>query len=266
MTTGEEDLDQPDGADRRPLRKLVGGQQLSEACVSGTIQLPPDGNPLILLAEHQTTGGYKVPGVVIRADLWKVGQMRPGDSLRFVETTPEEATAALRDLLAKAIRTEPRPLDSRFLDLQTLSQGVNQMGDNRFQHNSAAYFLLSLRTGAELKQIDLNADCGEGFDDAGLMKYVTSVNVACGGHVGTPGSISKTVALAAAGHISIGAHVSFDDKEGFGRRALDTSPEELRAQVLWQASALDGLCRGAGTRVRYIKPHGGTIIVIFGTI
>jgi hypothetical protein len=55
---------------------------------------------------------------------------------------------------------------------------------------------------------------------------------------------------------SIGAHVSFDDKEGFGRRQLDTSPEELRAQVLWQASALDGLCKGMGTRVRYIKPHG----------
>ena len=75
----------------------VGGQQMSEACVSGTIQLPPDNNPLILLAEHQTTGGYKVPAVVIQADLWQVGQMRPGDSLRFVETTAEEATAALRE-------------------------------------------------------------------------------------------------------------------------------------------------------------------------
>ena len=75
---------------------LVGGQQMSEPCVSGTIQLPPDGNPLILLAEHQTTGGYKVPGVVIKADLWQVGQMRPGDKLRFVPTSPETATAALR--------------------------------------------------------------------------------------------------------------------------------------------------------------------------
>ena len=76
---------------------LVGGQQMSEPCVSGTIQLPPDGNPLILLAEHQTTGGYKVPGVVIKADLWQVGQMRPGDKLRFVPTSPEAATAALRN-------------------------------------------------------------------------------------------------------------------------------------------------------------------------
>lgn len=81
---------------------LVGGQQLSEPCVSGTIQLPPDGNPLILLAEHQTTGGYKVPGVVIKADLWQVGQMRPGDKIRFVATSVEAATAALRDRLQQA--------------------------------------------------------------------------------------------------------------------------------------------------------------------
>ena len=74
---------------------LAGGQQLSEPCVSGTIQLPPDGNPLILLAEHQTTGGYKAPGVVIKADLWQVGQMRPGDQIRFVPVTAEEATEAL---------------------------------------------------------------------------------------------------------------------------------------------------------------------------
>jgi UPF0271 protein len=120
------------------------------------------------------------------------------------------------------------------------------MGDNRFQYNSAAHFLLSSqRTGAELKQIDLNADCGEGFDDAEIMNCITSVNVDCGGQVGTPASISKTVSLAAACGISI----------GFGERVLDTSPEELHAQVLWQASALDVLCRGAGTRVQCIKSH-----------
>ena len=81
---------------------LVGGQQMSEPCVSGTIQLPPDGNPLILLAEHQTTGGYKVPGVVIKADLWQVGQMRPGDKLRFVPTSAEEAIAALTNRWTRA--------------------------------------------------------------------------------------------------------------------------------------------------------------------
>jgi allophanate hydrolase subunit 2 len=58
--------------------------------VSGTIQFPPDGNSLILLAEHQTMGGYTVSVVVIQAGMWKVCQMRPGDSLRFVETPPED--------------------------------------------------------------------------------------------------------------------------------------------------------------------------------
>lgn len=77
---------------------LQGGQQMSEGTVSGTVQLPPDGNPVILLAEHQTTGGYKVPAVVIQADLWQVGQMRPGDAIRFVQTSEEEAVAALRQL------------------------------------------------------------------------------------------------------------------------------------------------------------------------
>ena len=70
--------------------------------------------------------------------------------------------------------------------------------------------------------------------------------------MGTCESIAKTVTLAAARGAGIGAHVSFPDHEGFGRTPLDTPPRELRDQVLWQANALDGLCRGAGTRVRYV--------------
>jgi len=87
--------------------EIEGGEQLSEACVSGTIQIPPDGKPLILLAEHQTTGGYKVPGVVIQADLWQVGQMQPGDTLQFLKTTPAEATAALQQLRSMMQETVP---------------------------------------------------------------------------------------------------------------------------------------------------------------
>eukprot|EP00854_Cymbomonas_tetramitiformis_P002318 gene2318-3042_t len=213
--------------------ELVGGQQLSEACVSGTIQLPPDGNPVILLAEHQTTGGYKVPAIVIKADLWQVGQMRPGDRVCFVEASSGEAIAALRELHAQALETRPAPT-----------------GDLDFD------FTLVPRAGPGLKRIDLNADAGEGFDDAGLLQYVTSVNIACGGHVGTPESIARTVALAVKAGAGIGAHPSFVDQEGFGRTALDTPPNELRDQVVWQVSALDGLCRDYGARVQYIKPHG----------
>jgi len=82
---------------------LEGGEQMSEGTASGTIQLPPDGNPVILLAEHQTTGGYKVPAVVIQADMWKVGQMKPGDKVRLAETTAADAIAALEQLHKQAV-------------------------------------------------------------------------------------------------------------------------------------------------------------------
>lgn len=85
---------------------LIGGQQMSEGTGSGTIQLPPDGNPVILLAEHQTTGGYKVPAVVIQADMWQVGQMKPGDSVRLVLTKAEDAVAALDQLHRQAQKTK----------------------------------------------------------------------------------------------------------------------------------------------------------------
>jgi UPF0271 protein len=114
-------------------------------------------------------------------------------------------------------------------------------------------YALQLRTG---NWIDLNADAGEGFDDAGLLQHVTSVNISCGGHVGSTESIARTVHLAAECGAAVGAHVSFVDSENFGRVRLDTPAQELRDQVLWQASALNGLCQGAGTDVRYIKPHG----------
>ena len=232
---------------------LSGGEQMSEPCVSGTVQLPPDGNPLILLAEHQTTGGYKVPAVVIQADLWQVGQMQAGDRLRFVSTTQEDAVEALNQMHEQSRATEPRPNL-----LRILGSGVNQVTDASVEVLGSPATTISLRprTGSALGRIDLNADAGEGFDDVGLLEHVTSVNIACGGHAGSTQSISQTVAHAAKCGAGIGAHVSFVDREHFGRRPLDTPAAELREQVLWQASALMGLCRGAGTRVSYIKPHG----------
>ena len=229
---------------------LAGGQQLSEACVTGTIQLPPSGEPLILLAEHQTTGGYKVPAVVIQADLWQVGQMRPGDRLQFEQTTPAEATTALTELHARATMTAPRVVGMDEMDFGALATGVNQLGsggewtdavaacrdrprEGRSPVTKAAVgdYALVPRPDAALKDIDLNADAGEGFDDAGLLKYVTSVNIACGGHVGSPDSIARTVALAVAAGAGIGAHVAYPDPENFGRSKLDIPALELRDQV-----------------------------------
>ena len=110
--------------------------------------------------------------------------------------------------------------------------------------------------------IDLNSDLGEGFgvwrlgDDEALLRIVTSANAACGFHAGDP-SIMRTVAVGAVAHdVAVGAQVSYRDLAGFGRRPMDIAPRELTDDVLYQLGALDGLCRVAGTRVRYVKPHG----------
>ncbi len=77
-------------------QRPAGGQIVSEGVPRGAIQLPPDGEPILLLAEHQTTGGYLIPAVVIAADHWRVGQLRPGERVRFALAAEEEAIAALR--------------------------------------------------------------------------------------------------------------------------------------------------------------------------
>lgn len=108
-----------------------------------------------------------------------------------------------------------------------------------------------------MSRIDLNADLGEGCgDDAALLTSVTSANVACGFHAGGPTVMAETVAAAVANGVVVGAHVSYPDREGFGRREMTVSAKQLRADVLYQLGALDALARAAGTRVRYVKPHG----------
>jgi 5-oxoprolinase (ATP-hydrolysing) subunit A len=110
--------------------------------------------------------------------------------------------------------------------------------------------------------VDLNSDMGEGFGaytlgpDAELLGVVTSANVACGFHAGDPAVMDATVAGAVRRGVVVGAHVSYPDLVGFGRRHMDVSPEQLTADVLFQVGALDALCRRHGTSVRYVKAHG----------
>jgi len=110
--------------------------------------------------------------------------------------------------------------------------------------------------------IDLNADVGESFgawtmgDDAAILRVVTSANVACGFHAGDPRTARRTCALAAEAGVAVGAHVSYRDLAGFGRRFLDVDPGELTDEVVYQIGALQALAAAAGTAVRYVKPHG----------
>jgi 5-oxoprolinase (ATP-hydrolysing) subunit A len=89
-----------------------------------------------------------------------------------------------------------------------------------------------------------------------VLDVVTSANVACGFHAGDPATLLRTATAAAARGVVVGAQVSYPDLVGFGRRELAATPAEITADVLYQIGGLDGICRAAGTRVRYVKPHG----------
>jgi UPF0271 protein len=110
--------------------------------------------------------------------------------------------------------------------------------------------------------VDLNADVGESFgrwtlgDDEALIPLLTSANVACGFHAGDPATLQRTVRRCAEGGVVVGAQVGYPDLAGFGRRAMAMEPDDLRAAVLYQVGALDGLCRAVDVRVRYVKCHG----------
>lgn len=110
--------------------------------------------------------------------------------------------------------------------------------------------------------IDLNSDLGESFgiwrlgDDEAMLDLVTSANVACGFHAGDPSTLRRVCGAAADRGVAIGAHVSYPDLVGFGRRFLDIDPRELRDAVLYQLGALDAFAQVAGTGVAYMKPHG----------
>ncbi|BCW72849.1 5-oxoprolinase subunit PxpA [Arthrobacter sp. NicSoilB8] len=110
--------------------------------------------------------------------------------------------------------------------------------------------------------VDLVADLGEGFgaysmgDDAALLEVVSSANIACGFHAGDPDIMNATVAECVRRGVSIGAHPSFPDLRGFGRRAMDLTADEVRNDVLYQVGALSAFAAYHGTGVAHIAPHG----------
>ena len=106
-------------------------------------------------------------------------------------------------------------------------------------------------------QIDLNADVGESIgDDEGVMPFVSSANIACGFHAGNPQVMRSTAQLAQSLGVSIGAHPSFQDRDGFGRREMQISTAELERLVAYQIGALAMVASALGTRLNHVKPHG----------
>jgi len=110
--------------------------------------------------------------------------------------------------------------------------------------------------------IDLNADLGEGYgpwrmgEDEALLELLSSANVACGFHAGDPAIMDRTVRLAKARGIDVGAHVGFPDRQGFGRRPMQIDVAELATIVVYQLGALAGIARAAGYRMTHMSFHG----------
>ncbi len=108
----------------------------------------------------------------------------------------------------------------------------------------------------------LNCDLGESFGswrmgmDADVMPHIDLANVACGYHAGDPVTMRRTIELALAHGVRLGAHPAYPDLEGFGRRSMQLSAEELNACLLYQIAALDGMAASAGGSIDYVKPHG----------
>jgi UPF0271 protein len=106
-------------------------------------------------------------------------------------------------------------------------------------------------------RIDLNCDMGEGAgSDEAIMPLVTSANVACGFHASDPSLMRRTVGLARRHGVAVGAHPSYADREGFGRRSMGATPEQVRDAVAYQVGALWAICRAEGVRLAHVKPHG----------
>ena len=113
-----------------------------------------------------------------------------------------------------------------------------------------------------MKSIDINCDMGESYGawkmgaDAEVMPYISSANVACGFHGGDPATIRQTVRLAVDHGVAVGAHPSLPDLQGFGRRAMKISPQDMYDLVVYQAGAVEAFARAAGAKLHHVKCHG----------
>lgn len=112
------------------------------------------------------------------------------------------------------------------------------------------------------KKIDLNCDLGESYgefkvgNDEKIMPYITSANIACGFHAGDPMTVATTISMAKEHNVAIGAHPSFPDLMGFGRREMQLTFEEVKNCVIYQIGAVQGFARIAGINLQHVKPHG----------
>ncbi len=132
----------------------------------------------------------------------------------------------------------------------------------RGRFSTPSHFPHIANASKQSRSVDLNADLGEGSGterlagDKLLLSLVTSANIACGYHAGDAVSIKENVRAAADLGVTIGAHPSFPDRLGFGRREMKIADDELKRHIVMQIEILAEACETAGTKLRYVKPHG----------
>jgi len=108
-----------------------------------------------------------------------------------------------------------------------------------------------------LRQVDINCDMGEGVpNESALFPFISSANIACGGHTGDAYTMQQTVAASLEAGVAIGAHPSFPDRENFGRQIPSFHPEQLRSEILRQLEELSTIVEKNGARLHHVKPHG----------
>lgn len=107
-----------------------------------------------------------------------------------------------------------------------------------------------------IDRVDLNCDLGEGYNDIAIMPYISSCNIACGGHYGDERTMREAIVRARTNGLSIGAHPSYPDKKNFGRVSLKLSSEELSASIIAQLNVFKKICSEEGVKLHHVKPHG----------
>jgi UPF0271 protein len=111
-------------------------------------------------------------------------------------------------------------------------------------------------------RIDINCDLGESYgefkvgNDAKIMPYITSANIACGFHAGDPMTMAQTINLAKKHKVAIGAHPGFPDLMGFGRREMQLTSEEVKNYFIYQINAIQGFAKAVNLSLQHVKPHG----------
>jgi 5-oxoprolinase (ATP-hydrolysing) subunit C len=206
----------------------------SEGTLPGYIQVPPSGEPIILGVDGPTTGGYPVIACVIEADQHVLAQCDIREQFRFRWVSLKDAQEALRDQHA-------------------LIQAVKPMSPEMMSWDCHRSVRPSVLFGCDTGE----ALSGPGRDrEMALLPYVSAVSIACGGHAGDQDSMREALSAACEYGCIIGAHPSYPDRDGFGRREIEIRREVLGSSLKDQLTTFSEIAKECNARVSYIKAHG----------